>query len=191
MKNVKLLLGKLQRVRPSGPDAWRADCPNESGHPRAVHGSLAIKAGADGHILLHCFACNDTSAILGALGLTLTDLFPERPANMTPEQRRESREAFRRSAWESALRVLSVEGTVLKCAAVSLANGVPLNADDYARLKAAVRAVDDARSVLAVTDREFMHESRTNQTYANERLKRDRGVVTDFARHTHTRRRAA
>src|SRR5690242_3739579 len=63
---IDVLLVRLQHVRKSGPSSWRADCPN--GHQRA-RGSLAITESDDGRILVTCFACHDTPAVLAAIGL--------------------------------------------------------------------------------------------------------------------------
>ena len=42
--------------------------------------SLSIKAGDDGRVLLHCHAGCEPRAIVDAIGLSLADLFPERPS---------------------------------------------------------------------------------------------------------------
>lgn len=143
--NVELLLSRLQHVRRSG-NHWRADCPN--GHQHA-HGSLAITVAEDGRLLLTCFACHDTPAILTALGLELADLYPERIRDPSPEARQRAREAFKRDGWRAALNVLGRESTCVMVAAGTLARGEPLNPDDYARLELAYKRIEDARAVLA------------------------------------------
>lgn len=140
------MLSRLERVHKTGPASWRADCPN--GHQRA-RGSLAITAADDGRLLLNCFACSDTPGILAAIGLELADLFPERIRDPSPEGRRQAREAFRRSAWKSALGVLAAETTVVAAAAGMLRQHVPLSSYDDARLTLAMQRIDSARSVLS------------------------------------------
>jgi hypothetical protein len=68
------LLAKLNGVRPLG-DGYQARCP--------AHGdndpSLSLNEGDDGRALLHCHAGCTAEEIVGALGLTLADLFPDGP----------------------------------------------------------------------------------------------------------------
>lgn len=143
--NADTLLARLHNVRNSGANAWRADCPN--GHTKS-RGSLAITEGSDGTLLLHCFACSDVQGILGAIGLELADLFPERIKDPTPEGRRTAREAFKRSAWQAALGVLSRETTVVTAAAGMLRQHLQLTTEDDARLTLAMTRIDRAREVL-------------------------------------------
>jgi len=68
------LLDRLQRVRGAGPGRWVASCPaHEDRSP-----SLSIRELEDGRVLLHDFAGCDVDAILGAVGLELSVLFPPR-----------------------------------------------------------------------------------------------------------------
>lgn len=143
--NAALLISRLQHVRRTGPASWRADCPNRHQHAR---GSLAITEAEDGLVLMTCFACHDTPAILATLGLELADLYPERTKDATPDGRRRAREVFRQSSWAAALRVLVREATVVLVAAGMLRDGHPLAPDDNARLTAAIQRIEDARAVL-------------------------------------------
>jgi len=143
--NAALLLSRLDNVRRSG-EGWRANCPN--GHAKA-RGSLSIKEADDGRILLSCFACHDTPAILGALGLELADLFPERIRDPSPEARRAAREAFKRSSWAAALNVLGREARIVLLAAHDLLAGKVLPSGDVERLGQAVERIQRAREVLA------------------------------------------
>jgi hypothetical protein len=139
------LLSRLQRVRKTGPNSWRADCPNGHQHAR---GSLAITETEDGTVLVHCFACTDVRGILDATGLQLADLFPERIKDTSPEGRRRARQAFKQGAWAAALGVLSREATVVGCAAGMLRQGHALTPEDDTRLTLAMKRIDDARAVL-------------------------------------------
>lgn len=61
------------RARPAGRGRWVGHCPaHEDRTP-----SLSIAPGADGRILLHCFAGCSTESVLEALGLDWEALFPE------------------------------------------------------------------------------------------------------------------
>jgi hypothetical protein len=136
------LLMRFEMVKPSGSDAWVCNCPNpvHKRHERRL--AIAIK---DGVILMHCFACMDTHAILSAVGLELADLYPERIKDPSPEARAKAREAFHRAAWKAALRVLSRETTVIESAAFK---GLASDAD-RARFRLARARIDDCRSVLS------------------------------------------
>lgn len=143
--NARLLLASLEGVRRSG-SGWRANCPN--GHAKA-RGSLSITEADDGRVLLSCFACHDTPAILRTLGLDLADLFPERIKDPSPEARHAAREAFKRHAWASALGVLGREAGVVLIAARDLLSGRTLRPDDVERLALAEDRIARAREVLA------------------------------------------
>lgn len=140
------LLSRLHNVRATGPDSWRADCPNGHQHAR---GSLAITEGNDGVTLAHCFACSDVHGILASVGLEVADLFPERIRDSSPEARRRAREAFKRNGWAAALRVLSRDACVVNAAAGWLRQRKALTDNDYNRLVLACERIDRAREVLA------------------------------------------
>jgi hypothetical protein len=67
------LLDRLQRVKPTGPNRWVACCPSHEDRSP----SLSIRELDDGRILLKDFGGCDTEAVLGAIGLSMTDLFPQ------------------------------------------------------------------------------------------------------------------
>ena len=70
---VAAVLDRLDKVKRLPAGGWIARCPaHQDRNP-----SLKIDEAADGKALLHCHAGCTTSSILGALGLTDTDLFPE------------------------------------------------------------------------------------------------------------------
>ena len=138
------ILTRLAGVRQHG-NSWRADCPNFHGKAR---GSLSITEAEDGRVMLYCFACGDTQAILRALGLQMADLFPERIKDPSPEARKAAAESFRRSAWGAALGVLDREATVVLIAADDLHKGQTLSPNDHARVALAVERVTRAREVL-------------------------------------------
>lgn len=141
-----VLLSRLEGVRQHG-NGWRANCPNPV--HSSVKGSLAITETNDGTVLLRCFACHDVSGILGAVGLELADLFPERIHDPSPEARQRAREAFKASGWKAALGVLAHEATVVEVAAHELVDGNELSRDGHARLLVACQRIQAAREVLA------------------------------------------
>lgn len=70
MRHIDQLLNKLEAVRRSA-SGWTARCPAHEDH----HPSLHIKIGDDGRILLHCFGGCSPEAVVGAIGLSMRDLF--------------------------------------------------------------------------------------------------------------------
>lgn len=70
MTPVELLLSKLPGARKAGK-GWSARCPAHEDRKA----SLSISTGDDGAALVKCHAGCDTSAILSAVGLKLSDLF--------------------------------------------------------------------------------------------------------------------
>ena len=72
---IELVLSKLPTAKPNG-DGWLACCPaHEDRSP-----SLSINEGDDGRVLLKCFAGCSHDAIVGALGLQVSDLFVPKPS---------------------------------------------------------------------------------------------------------------
>lgn len=73
MQPLKKVLSRVLNHRRAGK-GYKACCPaHKDRHP-----SLSISEGGDGRVLLKCFAGCSTEAIANALGLTMSDLFPDR-----------------------------------------------------------------------------------------------------------------
>lgn len=140
--DVDVLLSRLDRVRQFGK-GWSARCPAHQDR----QASLSVTIGNDGRILAHCFAGCAIVDVLGAVGLTLADLFPARIRDDSPEGRRELREAARQAQWRAALGVLAVEATVVSIAAYDVLRGRVSDADAH-RVALAVERIDAAREVL-------------------------------------------
>lgn len=142
---IETLLARLDRVKQTGPGKWIARCPaHEDRTP-----SLSIRECGDGTILLHDFSGCGAADILGAVGLELRDLFPERLKPRTPEERAAYRADFKRLSWAAALRVLDREAMVVETAAGMLRQGVALTTEDDDRLTLAAQRIHGARAVLA------------------------------------------
>jgi len=70
---IELILSKLEHVKQTGQGRWKACCPaHEDRDP-----SLAIKECSDGRVLVHCFSGCGGADVMGAIGLTLSDLYPD------------------------------------------------------------------------------------------------------------------
>ena len=69
---LETILSKLDKVKRQGK-GYIACCPaHEDRNP-----SLSMVEAEDGRILIKCFAGCSTLSILGVMGLTMSDLFPE------------------------------------------------------------------------------------------------------------------
>ena len=68
-------LAKLQGVTDDGKGGWMACCPAHDDHNPSMH----VNVGADGRILVKCYAGCSSADIVAALGLKVKDLMPERP----------------------------------------------------------------------------------------------------------------
>lgn len=141
---LEVLLSRLDGVRASGR-GWVAKCPAHTDRSA----SLSLAEGRDGRALVKCFAGCEVLDVLGAVGLELADLFPQRIADTSPTGRAEAREAWRQSGWTAALGVLAREASVVLIAARMLAKGKALPPDDLVRLQTAMERIEGAREVLA------------------------------------------
>src|SRR3546814_11966070 len=101
-------LARLEGVQKSG-NGWRARCPGCAGRSR----KLSVGVSDDGRILLHCFGGCEAAVVVQAAGLTIADLFPERLAADTTEERRRRQRLARESQWGAALEVVQPEARVV------------------------------------------------------------------------------
>jgi len=104
------LLSRLQRVKRTGPGKWIASCPTrEDKSP-----SLAIRETDDGTILLHDFGGDSVEAILGAVGLSFADLYPDKPGAIGKPVKRpfNASDVLSLVAFESAVAVVVISDLV-------------------------------------------------------------------------------
>lgn len=73
MSQVHALLDRLELVRPAGTARWTARCPAHKDRDP----SLSVAVNDAGMILVHCHAGCGAADVVGAVGLRLTDLYPE------------------------------------------------------------------------------------------------------------------
>lgn len=118
--DVNELLSRLDGVRGRN-GSWSAKCPAHADRSP----SLTVKELQDGRILMHCFGGCGTDAVLAALGLGMTDLFPERLGDFPPR-----RGAFSAS---DALRCLTFESSIVALAAADIAEGKPVDTSRVCR----------------------------------------------------------
>jgi hypothetical protein len=140
MSKINTLLDKLEKVRRVSEGKWSALCP--------AHGdkrpSLGIKLTDDDKILLHCWCGCSVSEIVGAIGMNLSDLMPERPQGYDRTRSR----APRFSKSEMFDRLLH-ESTVLSLAVRKLRSGQAMTDVDTARVVQAETIIDNLRREVA------------------------------------------
>lgn len=97
MKPIDVLLSRLDKVRQTGNRKWQSRCPaHEDKSP-----SLSITEKDDGRILIHCHAQCGGAAVTEAVGLSLSDLFPERRGEFMSKPHRSSDNRPAKPAYES------------------------------------------------------------------------------------------
>ena len=136
--SLETLIDRLDGVKETGHGKYVARCPSHDDKSP----SLAIKDCGDGRILLHCFAGCDVESVLDALGLSFSDLMPERIGEMHTY-----RSVHQRFDAGQVLRVLRPEATLVAIAAENIAEGITLSDEDRDRVFNAacrIRAAADA-----------------------------------------------
>jgi hypothetical protein len=130
------LLSRLQRVKRTGPGKWVASCPTrEDKSP-----SLAIRETDDGRVLLHDFGGDSVEAILAAVGLTFTDLYPAQPGTFAKPVKR----PFNAS---DVLALVAFESTVAVLVVSDVVNGKIVTDQDFERLLVAAQRLGNAAEV--------------------------------------------
>ena len=130
------ILPLLEKVKRRGDNSWLACCPAHNDK----HPSLGITE-KDERVLLRCFShqCN-VSDIVHAVGLELSDLFPEQ---IKVEGGRPIRK--KRFPAEAILEALAGEFVIAELGLEVLANGGTLNEKAQARMKEASNRFTNAR----------------------------------------------
>lgn len=119
--NLDLLLNQLHKVKRTGQDQYIACCPSH----KDKNPSLSIR-NDNGKILLRCFAGCSAYEIVSAVGLQLSDLFPNESSHSKPVKN-----PFPAS---SVLRCIQNEALIVVMAACNVANGVKLSNDELQRI---------------------------------------------------------
>ena len=136
MSAVERLLSRLPRVRKTGPGKWIASCPTREDRSP----SLAIRELDDGTVLLHDFGGNDAEAILGAVGLTFSDLYPNVPGHFA----RPTRRPFSAS---DVLTLVAFEAATAALVVTDVINGASVSDQDFQRLLVAAQRLGHAAEV--------------------------------------------
>jgi hypothetical protein len=129
--SVEALLSRLEKVKGRN-GSWTACCPAHADKSP----SLAIREDG-GKILLHCFGGCEVSAVVGALGMEMTELFPPNEPKYTPQPKVK----FFAS---DLLRVIALEAAIVSVAAYDMAKGKTLPKVDLDRLQVAYERINAA-----------------------------------------------
>lgn len=139
------LLSGLRKVRRTGAGRWIACCPAHNDRSP----SLAI-SDKDGRILLHCFAGCETEDVLAAIGMTFSDLMPER----LPEECRSESRPFYAS---DVLAIVAQEAWIVFACASDIWQDKELSEADRERLLLAVCRIDQALEIAEGTGQKKGH----------------------------------
>lgn len=122
---IDRILPMLAKVKQRQPGQWSACCPaHDDNGP-----SLSVRELPDGSVLVYCFAGCGAAAVVAALGLEMTDLFP--PKEKTG---REPTRYPRLLTASQALELLEREALLVTVAAANVRHGVALSQSDIDRL---------------------------------------------------------
>lgn len=144
MSNLNTLLSLLEKVKRTGQESYIACCPAHADK----NPSMTITEKDDGRVLLHCFAGCSVEEILGSVGMTFDDLFPERlPDPYAPNK--SERIPFNP---RDVLAAVSTESLIAALAASDVARGVPLSEENRKRLLDAVSRLQSAAEMCHAND---------------------------------------
>jgi hypothetical protein len=133
------LLQHLNKVKRTKPGNWLACCPaHDDKSP-----SLSVRELDDGRILVHCFSGCSVEEILGAVGMTFSDLFPEKEIQHGKPERRPFPAV-------DILKAIAFEALIVALAGSSLLAGHPFTEIDRARLMVAVGRIQSALTASGV-----------------------------------------
>jgi len=129
--SLERLLNCLTKVK-GRKGSWTAACPaHQDKSP-----SLAVRQVEDGRILLHCFGGCSVHDVLGAVGMDMSDLFPD-----SGENKGAVKPAFYAT---DLLRVIAFESLVVSIGASDMSKGKQLSEKDLQRMKKAAERIQEA-----------------------------------------------
>jgi hypothetical protein len=126
----------LENVRQHGTARWVARCPSHKDKTP----SLSIAELPDGRILVHDFGGCGVGDVLDSLGLSLSDLYPERLSDHLPAQRNR----VHAHAAAQILKLMAHEALVVAIAAEAMTRGEALNEIDRQRICEAATVLKQA-----------------------------------------------
>ena len=137
MSAAAKVLDRLQRVKSTGANTWRASCPTAAHLHWDRSRGLSIRV-ADDRVLIFCHAGCGAVDVVEALGLTLSDLY-DRPT----EHRRQA--VHSRIHPSDLLEIISAETAVAAIVAADMVENRTISEDDWQRLAKAAARIARAR----------------------------------------------
>lgn len=138
------LLARLDGVVAHGNRRYSARCPAHNDRSP----SLSVRETDDGKILVFCHAGCATDEVLTAVGLTFSDLYPDR-WNAAYRAATANRGASFRKRLERETDPLDVERWVLRIASADIRASKTLSVEDRARVDVAVLRLKATEGVAA------------------------------------------
>ena len=137
---MSVLLDRLERVKQTGAGRWVARCPAHNDHSP----SLSISECDDGRVLLKCFAGCETEDVLSAVGLSFSDVMPERVG-----EQHCYRPVRQRIPPRDALALLDHESLVVAIIGADILEHKEVDEPTLSRLAQAVGRINETRSMCA------------------------------------------
>lgn len=134
---VDAILANLDRVKATGPGTWLASCPTSAHKHGDRSRGLSIREGDDGRALLHCHAGCPVADVVEAMGLELSDLFPQRRieySHHAPKGGIIGRGRVKRIPWGDLFEALQHDIRACSLAFSDLAAGKPFSQADAASI---------------------------------------------------------
>lgn len=133
MTPAEKFLSRVEGVKQTGPGRWIFRVPTR----KDKRPSGSARELEDGRLLIHDFAGDSVPEIIAAIGLEMSDLFPEK-ITATKQGERRPFPAI------DALRCVAFECLVVAAAAAAMATGQPLSSVDRERLLVAAERLRNA-----------------------------------------------
>lgn len=153
---AEALIPRLEKVKSRGPGSWMARCPAHDDRSP----SLSIREADDGKILLRCMAGCRLEAIVKAVGLEVSDLFPPRREDDYGKRRNDHFPPF---PWRDAIKQLYHHLLVVQMGVARIALGESLSEADR---NALARAALDIATLIEEVDGAPSAEDVGNQVRA-------------------------
>ena len=132
MSQLEHLLSRLRQVKGRN-GSFTACCPAHNDNSP----SLAVRETQDGRILLHCFGGCSVEEVLGAVGMEIGDLFPEKGENHHPKVKP-------RFYATDLLRIIHREALIVALVAMDIHQGRSVPPEDRERLLVARNRIMEA-----------------------------------------------
>lgn len=136
------LLDRLDGVKATGPGRWVARCP---GHQDKAP-SLSIRE-IDDRTLIHCFAGCAAADVLAAVGLSLRDLFEDRP--LFEASTKNTRTKHTRVPLRDLIPLLRHEAHIVAVIGADMLSSRTIDSDAWNRLAEALRRIEEVSYELS------------------------------------------